>query len=263
MLTIMEGYMQGLDNFKVTRDAGVALVTINRPPVNAITRALRDECIALFAELHDDAAVRSIVLTGAGKTFCAGPDMKDRPDLGTPGAYPLHNRSVRDFYQSLIECAKPIIAAINGPAIGGGFVLASCCDILVAQDSAWITMPEVDVGLAGGVKHVSRHFGQSDARLLMFTGRKVGAGELYRMGALSACVPAERLIDDALAIAREIASKSPASVQAAKSSFLLTEDLTLHSGYRYEQSQTARLAAGADHDEAMRAFAERRPPVFP
>ena len=255
--------MQQHEFFHVEVDAGVALVTIDRPPVNAIDRKLREECIALFGVLGDDERVRAVVLTGAGKLFSAGADLKDRPDAERPGAYAAHNRSVRECFQCVLECSKPVIAAINGPAMGAGFVLASCCDILLAQDDSWIAMPEVEVGLAGGVRHVLRHFGQSDARLLMYTARRVPAPDLLRMGVLSACLPAGKLIEAALDIGREIAGKSPMAVKSAKASFLLAEEMTLHTGYRYEQSQTVVLARGADHQEARLAFQQKRMPVFP
>lgn len=249
-------------NFKIDTVGHVRIVAMDRPPVNAMNRAMRDEGTEIFSALGEDDSCRAVVLTGHGKTFCAGADLDDRPNLTDMGAYTRHNRSVREFFQSVIECPKPVIAAINGPAIGGGLVLASCCDILIAQDNTWVSMPEVEVGLAGGVRHMLRHFGQSDARLMMFTARRVPTPDLYRMGVVSAISPADQLMEDCLIMAQEIAEKSPASVKAVKGSFLLGDELTLHSGYRHEQRQSAMLAAGPEHAEARIAFKERRPPVF-
>ena len=124
-----------------------------------------------------------------------------------------------------MECEKPVIAAINGAAIGAGCVLALCCDILIASENAYFAMTEVDVGLAGGVAHVRRFFRESDARLLIYTARRMTGPELYRMGVVSACVPADALLDTARGIAREIAAKSPLAVRAAKRSFNITENL--------------------------------------
>jgi len=254
--------MSAFENFRIARHGHVAVVTIDRPPVNAMDRTVRTEGTEIFSMLGEDADCRAIVLTGAGRTFCAGADLNDRPDPTVAGAYTTHNRSVREFFQTVVECAKPVIVAINGPAIGGGFVLATCGDILVASDDAWVSMPEVDIGLAGGVRHMLRHFGQSDARLLMFTGRRVGTQELLRMGVLSETAPAEKMLEVAVAIGQEIARKSPAAVVAVKGSFLLGEEVGLHSGYRYEQGQSAILAKGQEHGEARAAFRERRPPKF-
>jgi enoyl-CoA hydratase len=238
-------------------------VTLERPPVNALNRRLREECIALFSMLAERRDVRAIILTGGGKTFCAGADLNDRPDSQVPGAYSQHNRHVRETFNALIECPKPIIAAVNGAAIGAGMALASCCDILIAAESAWISMPEVDIGLAGGVAHVLRHFSQSDARLLMFTARKIGGPELLRMRAVSACVLDSELAVAAREIALQIAEKSPLAVRAAKSSFIVAGELGLDEGYRYEQSQTVWLATQSDHAEAQNARVEKRKAQFP
>ena len=241
----------------------VATVTLDRPPVNAQHRLFREEIVTLFDQLSDRTDVHSIVLTGAGKTFSAGADLNERPGLAEQaGAYPRHNRLVRASFDCLLECSKPIIAAVNGAAIGAGCVLALCCDILIATDQAFLAMTEVDVGLAGGVSHVRRFFRESDARLLIYTARRIYGPELQRMGVVSACVPAGSLLETAQGIAREIAAKSPLAVQAAKRSFNVTEELALRDAYRFEQSQTVALAYAEDTKEAQRAFAEKRKPVF-
>jgi enoyl-CoA hydratase len=241
----------------------VATVTLDRPPVNAQNRAMREEIIRAFDELHDRADVRAVVLTGAGKAFSAGADLKERPALaGVPGAYPRHNRTVRASFDCVMECGKPVIAAVNGLAIGAGCVLALCADIILVAEDAYLSMTEVDVGLAGGVKHVRRHFGESDARLMIYTARRVTGPELLRMNAASLCLPREEVLPAAQDIARQIAGKVPLAVQAAKRSFQVTEYMPLHEGYRFEQSQTVALAATEDTQEAWKAFAEKRKPVF-
>ena len=248
--------------FKLEVADHVATVTLARPPVNAQNRRFREEIIAIFDLLSDRADVRAVVLTGEGKVFSAGSDLKDRPALEETGAYPRHNRIVRESFNAVMECEKPVIAAINGAAIGAGCVLALCCDILIASESAYFAMTEVDVGLAGGVAHVRRFFRESDARLLVYTARRVPGPELYRMGAVSACVPPDALLETARGIAREIAAKSPTAVRAAKRSFNVTEDMPLRDAYRFEQSQTVALAGTEETKEAQRAFAEKRKPVF-
>ncbi len=248
--------------FKVDVADYVATVTLARPPVNAQNRRFREEIITIFDALNDRADVRAIVLTGEGKTFSAGADLKERPALDEAGAYPRHNRLVRESFNAVMECEKPVIAAINGAAIGAGCVLALCCDILIAADTAYLSMTEVEVGLAGGVSHVRRFFRESDARLLIYTARRVSGLDLFRMGVVSACVPLDKLIETAQAIARDIATKSPLAVRAAKRSFNVTEGMPLRDAYRFEQSQTVALAASDDTKEALRAFAEKRRPVF-
>jgi enoyl-CoA hydratase/carnithine racemase len=254
---------QAFECYGVEVSDGVATVTMRRPPVNAQNRQFREETIAIFDTLSDRADVRAVVLTGDGKTFSAGADLKERPGLAEEaGAYPRHNRIVREAFNAVMECEKPVIAAINGPAIGAGCVMALCCDILLAAEEGYLSMTEVNVGLAGGVRHVRRFFGESDARLMIYTARRITGPELLRMGVVSACVPSAELLPTALGIAREIAEKVPLAVKAAKRSFNVTEDMPLHSGYRFEQSQTVALASTEDTKEAQRAFAEKRKPTF-
>ncbi|MCK8784898.1 enoyl-CoA hydratase/isomerase family protein [Roseomonas sp. NAR14] len=255
--------LDGLERFRVELDEHVATVTITAPPVNAQDRRFREEIVRVFDVLSDTDAVRAIVLTGEGRAFSAGADLRERPNLaGEAGAYPRHNRLVRASFDAVMECAKPVVAAVNGAAIGAGCVLALCCDILVVAEEAFLSMTEVDVGLAGGVRHVLRFLGQSDARLMIYTARRMTGPELLRMNAASLCVPRERLVAEATAVAREIAAKAPLAVQAAKRSFNLTEEMPLRDGYRYEQTQTVALARTEDTREAQRAFAEKRRPVF-
>ena len=211
--------MQGLDDitcFKVTLAEHIATVTIDRPPVNAQNRLFRDEIARIFDVLHDTDACRAIILTGAGRAFSAGADLKERPNVaGNPGAYPAHNRSVRNAF-----------------------------------------------GLAGGVRHVRRHFGESDARLMLLTARRISGRELLRMNGVSACVPQAELLPMAMEIARDITQKVPLAVRAAKRSFNVTETMPLTDGYKFEQSQTVALSATEDTREAWAAFAEKRKPVF-
>jgi enoyl-CoA hydratase len=241
----------------------VATLALDRPPVNALGRAIRQEITQAFDMLSDRADVRAIVLTGSGNMFCAGADIKERAALaGDPGEHAGLNRIVREMFYSIMECSKPVIAAVNGPALGAGFVLVLCCDILLASESAVFGMPEVDVGLAGGVKFLQRHFSPSKSRRLLMTGERVPAGELYRLGVIEECTATEALMPAALALAREIASKSPLAIKAIKDSFVSVENLSLRDGYRVEQNMTVALSNTDDAKEAKRAFVEKRKPVF-
>ncbi|WP_137123629.1 enoyl-CoA hydratase/isomerase family protein [Roseomonas sp. HF4] len=257
----MEG-LGPLTAFHVGLAGGVATVTIDRPPVNAQNSIFREEITRIFDALHEMAEVRAIVLTGAGKTFSAGADLRDRPDAGTVGAFPRHSRAVRAGFDCVMECAKPVIAAVNGPAIGAGCVLALVCDIVLVAEDAFMSMTEVEVGLAGGVQHVLRHFGQSDARMFLFTARRLQGPELLRMNVASGCFPKAELLPAAQAMAAEIAGKAPLAVAAMKRAFTLCEYMPLHEGYRFEQTQTAALARTEDTQEALAAFAQKRKPVF-
>lgn len=253
--------MSAYETLSLTVADFVATVTIDRPPVNAQNNRFRDEIAEVIDALGDRSDVRAIVLTGAGKAFSAGADLSERPTQ-EPGHYTAHNRRVRASFDCLLECPKPIIAAINGAAIGAGCVTALCCDIIVTSDKGFLQMTEVMVGLAGGVAHVRRHFGESDARMMIMTARRVYGPELLRMNVASACVAPEELLPTAHALAADIARASPSAVRAAKKSFQMTEGVSIYEGYRFEQGQTKALSTSEDTAEAMAAFREKRAPVF-
>jgi len=240
----------------------VAVVTLNRPPVNALNTAMRARLIEIFDEVADRDDVRVAVLTARGRIFCAGADLKDRPETTNPGHFGAHNRVTREFGNSIRECRKPVICAVNGAALGAGFGLMASCDIMLAAEEAVFGMPEIDVGLAGGAAMLNQLFGKSMTRRLMFTGRRIPASELYRLGIIEACLPQERLMPEAMGIAREIASKSPTGIRYAKQSCNMVELMPPRDAYRFEQEFTVELSKTEDAKEARRAVLEKRAPVF-
>jgi enoyl-CoA hydratase len=241
----------------------VALVTLNRPPVNAQNSEMRGELTQLFDQLSDRDDVMAVVLTGSGKVFSAGADIRERPNLGTaPGAYGRHNRLVRETHNAITECSKPVIAAVNGAALGAGFGLVMASDIWVCAEEAYVSMPEINVGLAGGVSFLQRIFSQSRARRMFFTGMQVSAAELYRLGLVEACLPQAELLPYAMGIAHEIASKAPLAMKLAKEAARLTEVMPIRDAYRYEQGNTVALSKTEDAREAQMAFLEKRKPVY-
>jgi enoyl-CoA hydratase len=189
-----------IERFGVTVTDFVAVVSMQSPPVNAQDRRFREECVRVFDVLSANDDVRVIVLTGGGgKAFSAGADLRERAALADePGGYARHNRLVRASFDAVLECTKPVIAAVNGAAVGAGCVLALVCDILIVAEEAFLSMTEVDYGLAGGVRHLLRSFSPSDARLAIFTARRITGSELYRMNVASLCVPRARLMDETL-----------------------------------------------------------------
>lgn len=242
---------------------GIATVTLNRPPVNAQSQGMRAEIIDVFDSLSDDPDVRVVILTGAGKSFSAGADVKERVGMtATHGTYRRNNRLAREFLYAVADCEKPVIAAINGPAIGAGFALALACDILIASDTAWFQMPEVDVGLAGGAAFIMEHFSKSRTRAMYFTARRYPASELYRLGVIEAVLPPDALMVEAMGYAAEIAAKSPLAIAAAKRAFGTVGEMPVRDAYRFEQSLTVALSRTEDAQEAQRAFVEKRKPVF-
>jgi enoyl-CoA hydratase len=248
---------------EMTVDERVATVTLNAPPVNAQSSTLMDALVACFDRINDDSAVRCVILTGAGHVFSAGANLKGRKiGASAKGQIWGHLRRVRETFYSVMECTKPVIGAINGPALGAGLVLAASCDILLVSEQATFGLPEIDVGLMGGARHALRLFNPSLVRRMVLTGYRVPGPELYRLGIVEACVPADQLLPAARAMALEIAGKSRNSIRVAKRTLGTIENLSLRDGYRYEQNMTAEVAGHPDAQEAMRAFLEKRPPVF-
>ena len=241
----------------------VATVVMDRPPVNAQNAQMRAELTWVFDTISDRDDVRVAILTGTGNMFSAGADIKERPTVvKDPGDYLRHNRVTRECFYSIKECAKPVIAAVNGPAMGAGYALMVFCDIMLASDNAFVSMPEIDVGLSGGARMLLELFPKSKARRMFFTGCRVPAAELYRLGVIEACVARSQLMDEAMTIAREIAAKSPLAMRYAKEDINTIEELSLRDAYRYEQNITIALSKTEDAREAQQAFIERRPPVF-
>jgi enoyl-CoA hydratase/carnithine racemase len=255
-----------MDNFtelKVAIDGHVAVLTLASPPVNALTRTLNDELTLALDMISERDDVRCVVLTGVGKVFCAGADLKGRAViLAQPGGLLAHSRRTRECFHAIRECAKPVIAAINGPALGSGLAMVASADILIASEKGSIGAPEVDVGLLGGGRHAMRLFSHSRLRRMMLTGWRVPGAELYRLGVVEACTAPEELMPTALEMARTIASKSPVSTRMIKHTLNTIEDMSLRDGYRYEQDMTAAIAKTEDAREAQAAFAEKRAPVF-
>ena len=255
--------MNNYTQLNVRIDGHVAVLTLDSPPVNALTRILNDELTQALDIISETPEIRAVVLTGAGKVFCAGADLKGRAgNIKHPGDLMAHSRRTRECFHAIRECAKPVIAAINGAALGSGLAMAASSDILIASTRASLGLPEVDVGLLGGCRHAMRLFSHSRLRRMALTGYRVGGEELYRLGIVEGCTTPEELLPAALVLAAAIAAKSPVSTRMGKHTMNVIEDMSLRDGYRYEQDMTAAIGLTEDAKEAQAAFREKRAPVF-
>ena len=241
----------------------IAVVTLDNPPVNAYSRDFAEELIEVFDELNDTPEVRCIVVTGRGKVFSAGADIKNRQAIGDiKGETYRHLRRTREVSNCIMECNKAVITAVNGPALGAGLGPVFAADIVLASETAVFGLPEIDIGLMGGARHAMSFFPKSLARRMILTGYRAPAAELYRRGLIEACVPPEQLMEEAMSMARTIASKSPKALSLAKRAINTVEHMPLRDGYRFEQNLTVEMTRHEDSKEAMRAFIEKRPAVF-
>ena len=255
--------MQDLTQLRVAISGHVATLTLASPPVNALTRVLNDELTLALDRLSETDEIRAIVLTGEGKVFCAGADLKGRAEMiKGPGDLLAHSRRTRECFHAIRECAKPVVVAVNGAALGSGLAMVASADIVVVSERAALGLPEVDVGLLGGCRHAMRLFSHSRLRRMALTGYRVSGAELYRLGVAEACTAPDELLPVAMEIAESVASKSPISTRMGKHTLNTIEDMSLRDGYRYEQDMTAIIAKTDDAREAQLAFREKRAPVF-
>ena len=242
---------------------GIALVRLNREEArNALNDAVRQRLAAIFTELSLDPAVRCIVLTGGEKVFAAGADIKAMADAS---AIDILLRASHRLWQAIAGCGKPVIAAVNGLALGGGCELAMHADLIVAGESARFGQPEVRLGImpgAGGTQRLPRAVGKFKALKLLLTGQPVSAVEAEKMGLVSEVVADGEVLNRALALARDIAALPPLAVGQIKEVVLAGQDLSLDAALLLERKAFQLLFASVDQKEGMRAFIEKRPPTF-
>jgi enoyl-CoA hydratase len=244
-------------------DDGVALVRINRPEArNALNMATRKALAAAFEGLYDDASVRAIVLTGTERAFAAGADLNEFIDAG---AVEMLRRRAERYWNTVARTPQPVIAAINGYALGGGLELAMCCDVIIAGASAQFGQPEVRVGImpgAGGTQRLTRAVGKFHAMRLCLTGRPISATEAYQIGLVSQVVPDGEVMAAALEMARDLARLPPLALMQIKEAILAGQDAGLEAGLMLERKAFQLLFASADKREGMQAFFEKRQPDF-
>lgn len=246
----------------VERANGIARVTLDRPPVNALTIALYEEIADLFAGMKDWDDVNVVVLTGAGnRAFCAGLDLHEFLAAKVEDDA-TRAKIVRRMFAAVRAAPLPVIAAVNGPALGAGCVLASVSDVRIAAEKATFGLPEINVGRCGGTAHMNRHLPQGLLRRMFFTGQPIDAMEAYRVGFVQQVVPGEELQGAAMDMASVIAKKAPLGLRLGKEALNRVEFMQVEEGYELEQQYSTQLMATEDAREATRAVVEKRAPVF-
>jgi enoyl-CoA hydratase len=246
------------------RDA-VAMVTINRPEIrNALSHEVVVELRAALQEAKRDAAVRVVVLTGAGSIFCAGADLNsfrsEQPELDRQ----LQRRQLAELFLDMTRLGKPTLARINGHALAGGFGLVAACDLAIASSEAQFGMPEVNVGLFPMMimAIVFRNLPRKAAMELMLTGKRIDAAEAVRLGLINRQVSGERLDAEVETLASELARKSPIGMKLGLEAFYTMEDMSFPAAMAYLQDQLALLSLSDDLKEGVNAFFEKREPRF-
>jgi enoyl-CoA hydratase/carnithine racemase len=241
----------------------VAVLRINRPQVrNALNLEVRTRLADEVRKHSADTSVRCIVITGSEQAFAAGADIAE---MAEAGPVEVMARNVQQYWRAITDCPKPVIAAVEGYALGGGLELALCADIIVAGESAKLGLPEVKLGIlagGGGTQKLARLVGSKRALLLMLTGRLFSAGEALGMGLISDVAPAGQALPRALEIAGEIAAMPPISVLQIKELVNAGLNAPLETALMLERKAFQLQFATRDQKEGMRAFLEKRKPTF-
>ena len=254
------------ENLTIERDGGVAVVTVTRPAVlNALNNETITELERAVSRLAADDDVRAVVLTGAGdKAFIAGADIGELAALSPVTAEALATRG-HALCQGLERLGKPVIAAINGYALGGGCELAMACTLRIAADTAKLGQPEIGLGLLpgyGGTQRLPRLVGSGRALEIMLTGAPVDAHEALRIGLVNRVVPREELMPHTLKLAQQIAAQAPIAVRFILAAVREGLGMTLADGCAHEAGLFGLAAATSDWREGTSAFLEKRPPRF-
>lgn len=254
-----------MPNVRISQEGAVGIITMDRPPVNAMSTDMYAELTDAFREVskHDISTV--VLVSASERCFCAGADVKELNSIAGSGDTARDEQRqvlARSLFDTVLNNRQPVIAAINGPALGAGAVLAACCDIRYASERATIGLPEINVGRCGGGRHMMRLLPQGKVREMYFTGRPLDAQEAFRLGLVERVVSHGLEREAAMQIAREIAGKSPLALRMAKEALNACEALPVSEGYALEQTYTLRLARSEDAKEAARAFLEKRAPVW-
>ena len=244
----------------ITLENGIAEVLLNHPPVNAFDSAGWAHLADVFASLSKDRSVHVVLVAAEGRGFCAGVDIKE---LARDSSRITEvNRGCYDAFAAIHDCSVPVIAAAHGFVLGGGIGIVGSCDIILASEDASFGLPEIDRGALGAASHLLRMFPIQKVRRMLYTGEPIPAAEAYRLGALEAVLPGERLRPAARELAERIAAKSPRAVRLAKESLNGIELLDVKRSYRFEQGFTLELYTSPDSQEARDAFVEKRDAKF-
>lgn len=252
-------------NILLKTEDGIAVLTLNRPQaMNALCDALNNDLLEAIRLIHADTAARVLILTGGDKVFAAGADIKEIMNANPFDAERTANKahSINDALESL---PIPVIAAVNGPALGGGCEIALSCDFRIVGEKAVFGLPEVGLGAipgAGGTQRLTKIIGPVRAKEMVMTGRVMKGKEAYETGLATRCVPDDEVMKEAVALAKKICEKPAASLQYAKQAVNYAVDHNIGTGKLFEKSLFSLCFQTEDQKEGMKAFVEKRSPHF-
>lgn len=248
---------------EVTQDKKLGFITLNRPEVlNALNRSMITEILTAMEQFDHDESIRVIILSGKGRAFAAGADISE---MANDHSIDFELRDQFKDWDRLSLINKPIIGVIQGFALGGGFELAMCCDLLFAATDAEFGFPEVNLGVmpgAGGTQRLTKQVGKVKAMEWLFTGKRILANEALHFGIVNRLIAKEVLMEETIKTAKQIANQAPLAIKFIKEAVLIAIDSPLNEGMHFERKNFSLLFSTADQKEGMKAFQEKRKPNF-
>ena len=245
--------------------SGIGYITINRPDsLNALNSDVFDELEVALQEIRTNNSIQAVIITGAGKAFVAGADIGLMGDLSAQEGRTWTMRG-QNVFSELEAIEKPVIAAVNGYALGGGCELAMACDVIIASDKAKFGQPEVNLGIIpgyGGTQRLPRIIGEKNAKYLIFSGEIIDANEAHRIGLVQKVFPSEVLLEEAESLAQKMMTKAPIGLKMAKVAIHNGMNVDLRTGIAFEAEAYAVAFHSEDRIEGMKAFLEKRKPSF-
>lgn len=246
---------------RLERHGAVGILSLDNPPLNVITAAVRTAFMGAVEEIRGDSALRALILTGEGEAFCAGADLREEQRLDRDTVRPFL-KADRAVYAAMQELPIPVLAAVHGPCMGGGFELALACDLRIASSTARFRGSGVRLGLITSTARLTKMFGSAVAKNVLLTGRTFDGEEAYRLGIVSAVTESSELHDESMKWARMIASRAPLAVSRTKAAIDSATDLKLDEALAEELDHFAELIETKDHKAALNAFFNREDPEF-
>ncbi len=247
---------------KVDKQDHIAVVTLDRPPVNSLQKSTYAEIAGTFRNLGDMPGVRVAVLRSGGPIFCAGNDVNEFVGIENAADVERYARGVSDGISSVYDCAVPVVAAVHGHALGAGMALAACADVIVAADDAEFGIPEIKVGVIGASAFLGLMVPEKVARYMSLTGDPISARAIHKYGGIQSLVPAADVLDTAMAVAGKIAANGPTGVRYFKAAMNKNQGAMLVEKYAHESGYTAKYIETAEARESVAAFLERRKPRY-
>lgn len=244
---------------------GVAILSISRPPANALARALIVEIDEALTVFKDDESVRVILLHGEGRFFSAGADIKEFTGVSSAAEFSKLAENGQQVFERLETFPKPVIAAIHGAALGGGLELAMSCHIRYVTETAKLGLPELQLGIIpgfAGTQRLPRYVGMAKAAEMMFTSEPISGAEAVKWGLANAAFPEEEMFEQVLAIAKKIAKKSPIALRETLAALQYAKTASFHEGVKAEAASFGTIFVSEDAKEGISAFIEKREPVF-